>query len=378
MAQLRVVIDNLFDADPSGVTRYTTEITRALIRTAENGDTVSGVIASHPQELTRRLESQFPGLDRLIRLPASSSQLALAWNMGIPPRLLSDGTTHSPTMLAPFFSHNRMIEPGVQTAVTLHSGAIWTAPETLSRRERMRIGRLLKLTERYADAIVVTHHELAHLVDQNTRMGDRVQVVPVSPTRHLVARGSVAGRARELGFPDRFLIAFASERPASLRLLLAAYAQAHLEEPLLLIGRQDPGQTPASRIIADSGLNADQVRLLGEVDDEALAVLNTRASALIYFGDGDALGLPLFDAMVARTPVIYPNAESLLEVTGGAGLSVPLEGSSLVNGMAAAMRTVMTDKEAVKRLAQEGADRARSFTWEDSARAIWALHRSLA
>lgn len=378
MTHLRVIVDNLFDTAPTGVTRYTAELARALVRTADADDRVTGVIASHPAESVDRLRTQLPTLTDLAALPATSGQLALAWNLGIPPRMLSDGATHSPTMLAPLFSHNRLLEPGVHTVVTLHSTAFWTAPERLSRRARARFGRMLTLAERHADAVVVSHHGVADLLDERTDLGNRVHIVPVAPTRRLIASEPFEPRLRALGLPERFLLAFASETEAALRLVLSALARSKVTVPLLLVGRQQPGQVPASRLIAEAGLGPDRVQLVGEVEDDVLALLNTAALGLVYFGDDDSLGLPLLDAMAARTPIIYPSTDGLLEITGNAGLSVDVDGRSAVDELVDALRTVTGDEERAARLAQEGVDRARSFDWDDSARTVWDIHRALA
>lgn len=377
MTVLRVIVDNLFTAVPDDTTRYTRELTAALIRTAPDACSVQAVTGTHSAESIAEVRAALPGLEDLIQLPASSAQLALAWNVGIPPRMLPDGLTHSPTTLAPLFAHNRRLDPGVQTVVTVHSARYWDDTADLSLTARARVGRLLRRIERFADAVVVPRHSVAEILDERTTLGDRIQVIPMSPSRTMVARGPVATRATELGCPAKFLLTYAAEGETNLRLILAAVARADAGVPVIVAGRTRPGDTSIESLRDQAGLTAEQVLPFAEVDEESLAVLNTRALALIALGNEDSSGLSLFDAMVARTPVIYAGTPDMLEITGGAGLPVSADSFDLVDQLTQALTTVTTDREQLRVLQQEGADRARSFTWEDSARAVWALHAEL-
>jgi glycosyltransferase involved in cell wall biosynthesis len=377
VAVLRVIVDNILAPDPSGVNRYAREITKALVRTAPRDCTVVGVCAEHDPEHLADLRQQVPGLADLIVLPATSAQLGFGWSTGLPPRMLPAGLTHSPTLLAPFFRHDRTKTPVDQVVATLHSTALWTAPETLSRREAFVFARTIRRAERYADAVVVTNHTVAEALDEHTTLGERVHLIPAAPTHALTARGPVAQRAAEYGLPERFLLTFASEPTANLELLLAAYDRAGRPEPLIVVGAQNQGEAPLSGLLAAHGLYAPDVQVLGVIDDDMLAVTLTRATALLDLGTSDMVGLSLLDAMAARTPVITSADRVQTELTGGAGLTVSLTSSSAVDRLRQSIVEVTSEAKVRNRLKQEGGDWVKQFSWQQSARQIWALHADL-
>lgn len=377
MAVLRVIVDNVLAPDPTGVNRYSVEITRGLIRTAPEDCAVVGVCAEHRPEELDRLRELLPGLADLIVLPASSAQLAFAWGTGMPPRMLPEGLTHSPTMLAPFTRHDHLRYSSEQVVATLHSAALWTAPETLTRAEAIVFSRTIRRAERYADALVVTNHSVADAVERFTSFGSRLRLVPAAPTPHLVTGGALKEKAREAGLPEDFLLMFAHGPAANLELSLAAYAASGAPLPLVIVGAQDRGQTPITELLDTFGLQPPRVLVLGVVDDSELSVALTKATALIELGTTDMVGLSLLDAQLARTPVVTSAGDASAEITGGAALTVPLDGTGAVGALADAIHRVSTDSHLRSRLRQEGSDWVKEFSWDQSAHDIWTLQADI-
>ena len=87
----------------------------------------------------------------------------------------------------------------------------------------------------------------------------------------------------------------------------------------------------------------------------------------------------LIEAFTLGTPVIHSDTAEYAETAAGAGLSVPVgvAGEAYVNRLAAAISTVVTDDALSERLSITGQDRARSFSWRDSAERVWQLHADL-
>ena len=54
-----------------------------------------------------------------------------------------------------------------------------------------------------------------------------------------------------------------------------------------------------------------------------------------------------------------------------------MAGEGYINRLAAAISTVATDDARAERLSIAGSDRARAFTWRDSAERVWQLHADL-
>jgi glycosyltransferase involved in cell wall biosynthesis len=81
----------------------------------------------------------------------------------------------------------------------------------------------------------------------------------------------------------------------------------------------------------------------------------------------EGFGIPALEAMSARVPVVVSNRGALPEVVGDAGLFVePDDAESL----AAALERMFGDPHLRANCARRGLDRARQFTWTQTARDV--------
>ncbi|MET1082115.1 MAG: hypothetical protein ABWY12_03565, partial [Burkholderiales bacterium] len=76
---LRVIVDQMVTPLPSGITRYTEELARALIQTAPKGCAVEGIVSALPPEKIAAVEEALPGLAALHRTTLPRRELAAAW-----------------------------------------------------------------------------------------------------------------------------------------------------------------------------------------------------------------------------------------------------------------------------------------------------------
>ena len=105
----------------------------------------------------------------------------------------------------------------------------------------------------------------------------------------------------------------------------------------------------------------DDVIVTGHVSDDDLAALYTGARALVFASDDEGFGLPPVEALACGTPVVA------CDVPGAArGPRRPRDASSTATTSPASSRPAS---------ARAGPRRRRSpFTWEDAARATWAVY----
>jgi glycosyltransferase involved in cell wall biosynthesis len=109
----------------------------------------------------------------------------------------------------------------------------------------------------------------------------------------------------------------------------------------------------------------ERVRFTGFVDEADLPALYAGADLFVYPSSYEGFGIPVLEAMACGTPVITSNVSSLPEVAGDAGLLVdPLD----VSELAQAMRRVLTDGQLRQRMRAKGLERAKTFTWKETAR----------
>ena len=110
----------------------------------------------------------------------------------------------------------------------------------------------------------------------------------------------------------------------------------------------------------------DALKLLGHVDDALLPGLYAGAEAFALPSRYEGFGLPVLEAMACGTPVVAAATSALPETCGGAARLAEPDGESF----AAALTDLLKDAAERERLRAAGRDRAATFTWDRTARAI--------
>lgn len=128
------------------------------------------------------------------------------------------------------------------------------------------------------------------------------------------------------------------------------------------------------QLIGELGIGS-QVEHLGMVPEAQLPGVYREADLLLMPSWHEGFGLPALEAMACGTPVVVSDRGSLPEVVGEAGLIVnPQDDVQMVYGVV----RVLTDGRLRAEQRQRGLDRARSFTWERTARQTLAHYRAIA
>ena len=111
------------------------------------------------------------------------------------------------------------------------------------------------------------------------------------------------------------------------------------------------------------------VRHLGYVRRVFLQVLMQRCRALAFFSLFEGFGMPLLEAFHAGAPVICSNTTSLPEVGGDAVLSCDPTDAAAMSGC---MQAILDEAPLRDRLIARGKLRLAAYSWETSARNLWA------
>ncbi len=178
----------------------------------------------------------------------------------------------------------------------------------------------------------------------------------------------------------RYMLYVGSENPRkNLPFLLRAFArlrQALTDVRLIRVGAVQ--YLPQARILQEQmerlGL-PDAVIHYPSVPDEDLALFYNRADLFVFPSLYEGFGLPALEAMACGTPVVCSDAASLPEVVGDAALRVS---PSDEEGWAEAMRRALTDVSLREELRVRGLERARAFTWEQTAQETVRVYTELA
>jgi len=167
--------------------------------------------------------------------------------------------------------------------------------------------------------------------------------------------------------PEHFILWVGSYREhKNLELLCKAVQKAkthsHLPHKLVFCG---PGLLRERDIREISRIYNDDVVIIGPASAEELSFLYAMADVFVFPSLYEGFGLPVLEAMAAGTPVITSNISSPPEVAGDAAILVnPLD----VEEIADAIIKVTTDDNLKQTLVKKGRERAKQFSWEDTAR----------
>jgi len=321
------------DADVLGRRRtgdetYVRNLLRTLPRPAADAGLEIAAATRHPELVP---DGVLPVL-----LPARSQELRMAWTLPRTLRRLGAALVHTQYAL-PFRSPCPVV-------VTIHDLSFEHG--LMGRRDRLVFERVVPRAAREAARVLtVSERTKRDLVEHYGIPPERIVVTPngVDPAFHPATQDAPAAR------PYALAVGAIQERknqPAA----LAAAREAGLE--LVVVG-----PVKDERVAAE--LREGGARLEGYVEVERLAELYRGAACLVQSSRYEGFGLPVVEAMASGTPVVTVPDPALVEVAGDAAVVVP-EGE-----LAAGIRRALEERDI---LAAAGLERARAFTWDETAR----------
>jgi glycosyltransferase involved in cell wall biosynthesis len=293
--------------------------------------------------VTRRPELVPEGIEA-VELRARSQELRMAIGL---PRLLRH--------LRPALGHFQHALP-----LGLRIPAVLTVHDLSFERDASLMGPVDRLTFKLAVPRAVRRARRVLAVSERTRR-DLVELYGTPPEKIVVTPNAVDrafGPGPAEGEPYLLFVGAIQKRKDP---LAAADAADAVGLPLVVVG---PEKEPAlARELERRG-----ARLRGYVSKDELAGLYRGAAALILPSRYEGFGLPVLEAMASGTPVVAAPEPALREVAGDA--AVYADG----DGFGEAVRRALADRE---RLRDAGIERAKAFSWEETARRTLAVYREV-
>jgi glycosyltransferase involved in cell wall biosynthesis len=137
-----------------------------------------------------------------------------------------------------------------------------------------------------------------------------------------------------------------------------------LPHQLLIVGEP---MWESQQIEIGTGLK-EHVSFTGHLPLEQLAEVMAGATIFTFISYFEGFGIPLVEAMKSGTPVLAGDKTSLPEVGGGAALYCdPLNDNDIYEKIL----MLLSNKELQEKLKELGIERAKKFTWNQTAKGLW-------
>ncbi len=276
---------------------------------------------------------------------------------------------------------------GDRTVVTIHDLIPLILPPYRGSLLVRLYTRLVSAGARRARAIITdSHFSKKDITDLLAVPPDRVHVI------HLAANEMfepVADTARldmifdKYGVRGEYILYLGGfDQRKNLETLIAAFASmddsVRARARLVIAGRLERDNKPLfpdpRLIVHRLGLH-DRVSFIGWVREEDKPALYSASTLFVFPSLYEGFGLPPLEAMACGTAVIASNCAALPEVCGeGALLVDPRD----VDGLAAAMNSLMEDKDRRRELAAKGREQAQRFSWRTTVAQTTAVYQMVA
>jgi len=347
-----------------GPARYAQELVRAL---ASGGDGDEYVV------FTNRPEAFAPAPSlRIVDVPLRSALEEPLWDhLRMPAAARGEGLDlyHGVKGALP-------VSLACPRIVTVHDLAVYACPETFAWQQHLHMRPHLRLAALQARRVIADSEDARADICTRLRLPPaRVVAVPLG-VRHDVFSPAPQPAddeiARRFDLPPRFFLYSGTIQPRkNVDVVVDAHARlAGLDGwQLLIAGRLRPDYRPAWL-----RRPPPEVRYLGSIEDEELAVLYRRAGALVSPSSYEGFGLTFLEAMASGCPVLGARTTSVPEVVGDAGILLDEPGA---DALADAMRALAQNADLRSDLAERGKARAALFTWGETARRMRAVYRDV-
>ncbi len=274
-----------------------------------------------------------------IELAASSQELRMAYSVPRLVRRMRPALAH--------FIHALPLSCRAPAVVTVQDLSWERDPSVFGKWDLVTFKVFVRRAVRKAQRVLaISERTKRDLVELYGTAPEKIVVTPLAPDPEF----------RQAGEHDSFLLFVSAIEPRKQPLAAVDAANA-VGRRLVVVGPQK-----------DADLTAELVRrgadVRGYVPKDELVSLYQRAACLVFPSRYEGFGLPVVEAMACGTPVVAAPELALQEVAGDAAI--------FTEDLADGVRRALAERE---RLSAAGLERAKSFTWEETARLTAEVYR---
>jgi glycosyltransferase involved in cell wall biosynthesis len=289
--------------------------------------------------ITRRPELVPNGVEPL-HLAARSQELRMAWSVPRLLRRLRPALAH--------FLHALPLACPCPAVVTIQDLSWERDPTVMDMRTRLTFKTVVPRAARGAVRVLA--------ISERTKR-DVVELYGVAAEKVVVTPLGVDPAFRPGdGNRDSYLLYVGAIEPRKQPLLAADAAQA-LDRRLVVVG-------PTKDEALAAALRSRGAELRGYVPKDELVRLYQQAACLVFPSRYEGFGLPMLEAMACGTPVVAATDPAMREVAGEAVI--------FGNDIVAGVRRALAERD---RFAGAGIERAKAFSWEETARTTAQSYR---
>lgn len=332
---------------------------------------------SLPNTVRVILYSDTPLTGPLADLPAHWQSKVLRW----PPRrfwtqirLSVEMFLHRPDVLF-IPAHVFPIIHPQKTVMMIHDVAALTFPTSYSWFERWYSLATARYARRHLWRVLVpsdcTKQALESLIKTTSTSGAQIRVVPHGYNEQYgkIVPQAQMQQVRQTYHLDRPYLLFIGrlEEKKNTAMLVRAFTVVArymdtINRPLdlVLVGMPGFGYSEVVSAIAESP-HKDRIRLLGWLGESEVVPLMQGAEAFVFPSRYEGFGIPLLEAMAARTVVVTLRGAGAIEEVGGEAVHYVTEASPAA--LARAIQDVLSDQALANILRDRGGVRVAEFSW---------------
>lgn len=247
--------------------------------------------------------------------------------------------------------------------VCMHDLNTRVYPSSYSRSFRLLYRLLLPTLGRHSETVATVSTYSAHeLVKYGICPADRIQIIPNGHEHALRWRAQHSDKTNAAS--GRNTIVIVGSRAPHKNIGLITGLADKLKAAGLRLAVAGLGEQQVFATDSMSRVASDNVTWLGRLSDDELADLLRNALCLAFPSFVEGFGLPALEAMALGCPVVVSDRASLPEICADAALyASPDDGSQWL----AHFIRLQNDEELRAALIKRGSERARLFSWNQSA-----------